>query len=86
MIKIKKGIDIHLVGEAKKEVKNYDPQLFAIKPHDFIGERRCPDHEGLHGVRLLRARQGGEGRLRVHGIRRQHQPERGRAPENQQPV
>ena len=37
MIKIKKGIDIHLVGEAKKEVKNYDPQLFAIKPHDFIG-------------------------------------------------
>lgn len=37
MIKIKKGIDIHLVGEAKKEVKNYDPQLFALKPHDFIG-------------------------------------------------
>lgn len=37
MIKIKKGIDIHLVGEAKKEVKNYNPQLFAIKPHDFIG-------------------------------------------------
>lgn len=37
MIKIKKGIDIHLVGEAKKEVKNYEPQLFAIKPHDFIG-------------------------------------------------
>ena len=37
MIKIKKGIDIHLVGEAKKEVENYEPQLFAIKPHDFIG-------------------------------------------------
>ena len=37
MIKIKKGIDIHLVGEAKKEVKNYEPQLFALKPHDFIG-------------------------------------------------
>ena len=37
MIKIKKGIDIHLVGEAKKEVKNYEPQFFAIKPHDFIG-------------------------------------------------
>lgn len=37
MIKIKKGIDIHLVGEAKKEVKNYEPHLFAIKPHDFIG-------------------------------------------------
>ena len=37
MIKIKKGIDIHLVGEAKKEVKNYEPQLFAVKPHDFIG-------------------------------------------------
>ena len=37
MIKIKKGIDIHLVGEAKKEVKDYMPQLFAIKPHDFIG-------------------------------------------------
>ena len=37
MIKIKKGIDIHLVGEAKKEVKHYFPQLFALKPHDFIG-------------------------------------------------
>ncbi len=37
MIKIKKGIDIHLVGEAKKEVRNYDPQFCAIKPHDFIG-------------------------------------------------
>ncbi len=37
MIKIKKGIDIHLVGEAKKEVRNYEPQLFALKPHDFIG-------------------------------------------------
>ncbi len=37
MIKIRKGIDIHLVGEAKKEVKDYMPQLFAIKPHDFIG-------------------------------------------------
>ncbi len=37
MIKIKKGIDIHLVGEAKKEVKDYMPQFFAIKPHDFIG-------------------------------------------------
>jgi len=37
MIKIKKGIDIHLVGEAKKEVKNYEPQFFALKPHDFIG-------------------------------------------------
>ena len=37
MIKIKKGIDIHLVGEAKKEVRNYEPQIFAIKPHDFIG-------------------------------------------------
>ena len=37
MIKIKKGIDIHLVGEAKKEVRNYEPQFFALKPHDFIG-------------------------------------------------
>ncbi len=37
MIKIKKGIDIHLVGEAKKEVRDYMPQTFAIKPHDFIG-------------------------------------------------
>lgn len=37
MIKIKKGIDIHLVGEAKKEVRNYNPQFCAIKPHDFIG-------------------------------------------------
>ena len=37
MIKIKKGIDIHLVGEAKKEVRKYEPQLFALKPQDFIG-------------------------------------------------
>ena len=37
MIKIKKGIDIHLVGEAKREVRKYEPQLFALKPQDFIG-------------------------------------------------
>ena len=37
MIKIKKGIDIHLVGEAKKEMKVYEPTLYAIKPLDFIG-------------------------------------------------
>ena len=37
MIKVKKGIDIHLVGEAKKELKNYEPKLCAVKPHDFIG-------------------------------------------------
>ncbi len=37
MIKIKKGIDIHLVGEAKKEMKGYEPALYAIKPLDFIG-------------------------------------------------
>ena len=37
MIKIKKGIDIHLVGEAKKEMKAYAPALYAIKPLDFIG-------------------------------------------------
>ena len=37
MIKIKKGIDIHLVGEAQKEMKAYEPTLYAIKPLDFIG-------------------------------------------------
>ena len=37
MIKIKKGIDIHLVGEAQKEMKAYEPALYAIKPLDFIG-------------------------------------------------
>ena len=37
MIKIKKGIDIHLVGEAKKEMKVYEPALYAVKPLDFIG-------------------------------------------------
>ena len=37
MIKIKKSIDIHLVGEAKKELRNYEPTLCAVKPHDFIG-------------------------------------------------
>ena len=37
MIKIKKGIDIHLVGEAQKEMKAYEPALYAVKPLDFIG-------------------------------------------------
>ena len=37
MIKITKGIDIHLVGEAQKEMKAYEPALYAIKPLDFIG-------------------------------------------------
>jgi ATP-dependent Lon protease len=31
-----------------------------------------PDHEGLHGLGVLRARQGLDPRLRQHGLRRQH--------------
>ncbi|MGN0032170.1 MAG: Na(+)-translocating NADH-quinone reductase subunit A [Candidatus Limimorpha sp.] len=37
VIKIKKGLDIHLAGEAKKEIESFEPQSCAIKPTDFIG-------------------------------------------------
>ncbi len=36
-IKIKKGLDIQLVGEAVKNIINITPQTFATKPVDFIG-------------------------------------------------
>ncbi len=34
---IKKGLDINLLGEAEKIVADLQPDLFAIKPTDFIG-------------------------------------------------
>ena len=34
---------------------------------------RYPDHEGLHGLRLLRPRARSDQRGRIHGIRGQHQ-------------
>lgn len=37
VIKIKKGLDIHLAGEAKKEIESFEPQSCAIKPTNFIG-------------------------------------------------
>jgi Na+-transporting NADH:ubiquinone oxidoreductase subunit A len=36
-IKIKKGLNINLVGEAKKEISDIDAGRYAIKPTDFIG-------------------------------------------------
>lgn len=37
MIKIKKGLDIKLIGEAERVVAELDVKNFAIKPTDFIG-------------------------------------------------
>ncbi|MCP4551700.1 MAG: Na(+)-translocating NADH-quinone reductase subunit A [Bacteroidetes bacterium] len=37
MIKIKKGLDIKLVGEAEKIISKLKPNSYAIKPTDFIG-------------------------------------------------
>jgi Na+-transporting NADH:ubiquinone oxidoreductase subunit A len=36
-IKIKKGLNINLIGEAKKEVYSIDAGRYAIKPTDFLG-------------------------------------------------
>ena len=35
-IKIKKGLDIRLKGEAEKTITDISPKSFAIKPTDFI--------------------------------------------------
>ncbi|MBI9032981.1 MAG: NADH:ubiquinone reductase (Na(+)-transporting) subunit A, partial [Bacteroidales bacterium] len=37
VIKIKKGLDIKLLGEAEAKVSAYNMQKFAVKPTDFIG-------------------------------------------------
>lgn len=36
-IKIKKGLNINLLGEAKKEITNIEAGSYAVKPTDFIG-------------------------------------------------
>jgi Na+-transporting NADH:ubiquinone oxidoreductase subunit A len=36
-IKLKKGLNINLIGEAEKKLAEIQPQSFAIKPTDFIG-------------------------------------------------
>jgi len=36
-IKIKKGLDIQLIGEAEKKIIRCVPQTYALKPTDFIG-------------------------------------------------
>ena len=35
--KIKKGLDIKLIGEAEKTIVDLNAKRFAIKPPDFIG-------------------------------------------------
>jgi len=37
IIKIKKGLDILLMGEAKKQTSNLRSAIYAVKPTDFIG-------------------------------------------------
>ena len=37
VIRIPKGLDIHLFGEAQKEVKSSNESLFALKPLDIVG-------------------------------------------------
>ena len=36
-IKIRKGLDIRLAGEPSKQLENFEPTSYAIKPTDFIG-------------------------------------------------
>jgi Na+-transporting NADH:ubiquinone oxidoreductase subunit A len=36
-IRIKKGLNINLIGEAKKEISGIDAGYYAIKPTDFLG-------------------------------------------------
>lgn len=36
-IRIRKGLDIHIKGEAEKRLEVYEPTFCAIKPTDFIG-------------------------------------------------
>jgi Na+-transporting NADH:ubiquinone oxidoreductase subunit A len=36
-IKVKKGLDIHIKGEAEKRLESFEPTFCAIKPTDFIG-------------------------------------------------
>ena len=44
----------------------------------FQGQGWRPDHEGLHGLGLVRPRPGCDQRLRLDGVRRQHRERRGR--------
>ena len=37
VIKIKKGLDIHLAGEAREETEVFEVRRCAVKPDDFIG-------------------------------------------------
>ena len=36
-IKIRKGLNIHLKGEAAKQLESFEPTFCALKPTDFIG-------------------------------------------------
>ena len=36
-IKIRKGLDIHIEGEAIKQLEKFEPKFCALKPTDFIG-------------------------------------------------
>ncbi|MBK9290127.1 MAG: Na(+)-translocating NADH-quinone reductase subunit A [Bacteroidetes bacterium] len=37
VIKIKKGLNINLIGEAEKVVRSHSSEVYALKPTDFIG-------------------------------------------------
>ncbi len=37
VIKITKGLNINLAGDAEKVIKNHDADIYALKPTDFIG-------------------------------------------------
>ena len=50
------------------------------------GQGRRPDHEGLHGLGLVRPWPGLDQRLRLDGLRRQHQPAGGHAGQDEPPV
>ena len=50
------------------------------------GQGRRADHEGLHGLRVLRPRAGCHPGLGEHGLRRQHQPAGGHPGEDQPPA
>ena len=51
--------------------------------HLLQGQGRRADHEGLHGLGLLRPGQGRDSGLGQHGLRRQYQPARGHPGEDQ---
>ena len=54
--------------------------------HLLQGQGRRPDHEGLHGLGVVRPWPRRDQRLRLDGVRRQHQPARRYAGQDEPPV